>query len=679
MILQLIIAVCALQAMEERERMDDMIKLLKYLKPYRGFAAASVFLVLITNILQLINPLLTEQMINEGIQMADPEKILRIGGTMLAISAANILISVLNTYCNAKTSSGYSTLLRKAIFRKVQTLSQSDINKIGVASLITRSSNDITQVQQMIMTVLQQIIAVPVLLVGGLVMAISKSAELSKIILIIVPVILVLFLVLLAFLMPLFNKMQERIDNLNQVIREKLSGIRVIRAFNRNTYEDERFRVANLDLTSIALKVQRIFAFMLPIAVLLVFGLVAVLFWYTGNHANSLDPTIAAQREELANTIGTLTAFVTYLMLVISAVTLGASLFAVIPKASISAKRILAVLDMQTEVNDPENPQPMDKEKEGWVEFRSVSFTYHDAPEEEPKKKSRFAFLNGDKKKKPEKENQPAASAMPLGKKQQNDPMDDLSQPTPIPAADEKSELEKEAQQMVSLEDISFTSKPGEVTAILGGTGSGKSTLVSLIPRLYDVDAGEVLVNGVNVKNQTLSDLHSAIAYIPQKAFLFSGTIADNIRYGKPDATEEEINRALEIAQAKGFVDKMPDGIHSMISQAGTNVSGGQRQRLAIARAVVKNAKICIFDDSFSALDLATDAKLRAAIRENLTDTNIIIVAQRIGTVLDADRILVLDHGKAVGMGTHKELMETCQTYRDMVYSQLSKEEVDAL
>ena len=260
-----------------------------------------------------------------------------------------------------------------------------------------------------------------------------------------------------------------------------------------------------------------------------------------------------------------------------------------------------------------------------------------------------------------------------------DDSINTLSPADTHPAANERSELEKEAQQMVSLENISFTSKPGEVTAILGGTGSGKSTLVSLIPRLYDVDTGEILVNGVNVKDQTLADLHASIAYIPQKAFLFSGTIADNIRYGKPDATEEEINRALEIAQAKVFVDKMPDGINSMISQAGTNVSGGQRQRLAIARAIVKNAKICIFDDSFSALDLATDAKLRAAIREHLTDTNIIIVAQRIGTVLDADRIIVLDHGKTVGIGTHKELMETCETYRDMVYSQLSKEEADAL
>ena len=656
-----------------------MRKLLKYLKPYRGFAILSVFLVLVTNLMQLVTPLLTERMINEGIQMADPEKILKIGSAMLAISALNIGISVFNTYCTARTASGYSTLLRKALFRKVQTLSQSDINRVGVASLITRSSNDITQVQQMVITVLQQIIAVPVLLVGGLTMAIVKSAELSKIILVIVPVILVLFLVLLAFLMPLFTKMQKRIDALNQVIREKLSGIRVIRAFNRNDYEDSRFRKANLDLTSIALKVQRIFAFMLPVAILLVFGLISVLLWYTGNHANALDPTIAAQRQELANTIGTLTAFVTYLMLVITAVTLGASLFAVIPKASISARRILEVMEMEPQITETEHPVKPEEAKMGWVEFRGVSFTYPDLPKlEEPK--SRFAFLNrlkeGKKKEEPKPE-QPQA-AMPIGKaKAPADPMLE-EEPKPHPSG-EKSELEKEAQQMVSLQDISFVSKPGEVTAILGGTGSGKSTLVSLIPRLYDVTEGELLVDGVNVKDLSMADLHASIAYIPQKAFLFSGTIADNIRYGKPDATEEEIDRALTIAQAKVFVDKMPEGKESMISQAGTNVSGGQRQRLAIARAIVKDAKICIFDDSFSALDLATDAKLRAAIRENLTDTNIIIVAQRIGTVLDADRILVLDHGRVAGMGKHHELMESCEVYCEMVYSQLSEEEVAAL
>lgn len=664
--------------------MIALLKLLKYLKPYRGFAALSVVLVLITNLLQLVTPLLTERMINEGIQLADPEKILQIGSLMLTISALNIIISVFNTYCTSKTASGYSTLLRKALFRKVQELSQSDINRIGVASLITRSSNDITQVQQMVMTVLQQIIAVPVLLVGGLVMAIAKSAELSKIILVIVPVILVLFLILLAFLMPLFTKMQQRIDNLNQVIREKLSGIRVIRAFNRNDYEDGRFRKANLDLTSIALKVQRIFAFLLPIAILLVFGLISVLLWYTGSHANSLDPTIAAQRQELANTIGTLTAFVTYLMLVITAVTLGASLFAVIPKASISAKRILEVMEMQPQITEPQSPVQPQEDKLGWVEFRNVSFTYPDLPKlEEPK--SRFAFLNRLKegKQKEEKKKQATAPAppMPIGKnKGSSDALieNETEPPAPLPHG-EKSELEKEAQQKVSLQNISFVSKPGEVTAILGGTGSGKSTLVSLIPRLYDATEGELLVDGVNVKDLSMADLHASIAYIPQKAFLFSGTIADNIRYGKPDATDEEIDRALRIAQAKVFVEKMPDGVNSMISQAGTNVSGGQRQRLAIARAIVKNAKICIFDDSFSALDLATDAKLRAAIRENLTDTNIIIVAQRIGTVLDADRIIVLEKGGIAGIGTHQQLMESCEVYREMVFSQLSEEEVAAL
>lgn len=645
-----------------------MIKLSKYLKPYKTYAIVSVVLILFSNILQLVNPLLTEKMINEGIQVADPQAILKIGGLMIGVSAVNIFISVINTYCTSMTASGYSTCLRKAMFRKVQTLSQSDINKIGVASMITRSSNDITQVQQMVLIVLQQIISVPVLLVGGLVMAISKSAELSKIILIIVPVILAIILVLLILIMPLFNKMQERVDNLNQVIREKLSGIRVIRAFNRNDYEDKRFKKANLDLTSIALKVQRIFACMLPVGILFAFALIAVLFWYTGNHANSLDPAIAAQREELANTIGTLSAFVTYLMLVVGAITMAASLFAVIPKASISAKRILAVLEMETEVTDPETPVAQNENKKGWVEFNDVCFTYPETKKDDKKK----TFFDKLLDKMAEKEKQKEKKLEEKKKSAENKNNKDGKNPFELGEGEEK-------QEQVSLEHISFVSKPGEVTAIIGGTGSGKSTLVSLIPRLYDAVSGEVKVGGVNVKEQSVDALHRSIAYIPQKAFLFSGTISDNIKYGKPNATDEEIDKALEIAQAKIFVDKMPEGKESMISQAGTNVSGGQRQRLAIARAIIKDADICIFDDSFSALDLATDAKLRAAIKENLSHTNIIIVAQRIGTILDADRIIVLDKGRIAGFGTHQELIKSCETYKDMVLSQLSEEEVAAL
>lgn len=645
-----------------------MIKLSKYLKPYKTYAIVSIVLILFSNILQLVNPLLTEKMINEGIQVADPQAILKIGGLMIGVSAVNIFISVINTYCTSMTASGYSTCLRKAMFRKVQTLSQSDINKIGVASMITRSSNDITQVQQMVLIVLQQIISVPVLLVGGLVMAISKSAELSKIILIIVPVILAIILVLLILIMPLFNKMQERVDNLNQVIREKLSGIRVIRAFNRNDYEDKRFKKANLDLTSIALKVQRIFACMLPVGILFAFALIAVLFWYTGNHANSLDPAIAAQREELANTIGTLSAFVTYLMLVVGAITMAASLFAVIPKASISAKRILAVLEMETEVTDPETPVAQNENKKGWVEFNDVCFTYPETKKDDKKK----TFFDKLLDKMAEKEKQKEKKLEEKKKSAENKDNKDGKNPFELGEGEEK-------QEQVSLEHISFVSKPGEVTAIIGGTGSGKSTLVSLIPRLYDAVSGEVKVGGVNVKEQSVDALHRSIAYIPQKAFLFSGTISDNIKYGKPNATDEEIDKALEIAQAKIFVDKMPEGKESMISQAGTNVSGGQRQRLAIARAIIKDADICIFDDSFSALDLATDAKLRAAIKENLSHTNIIIVAQRIGTILDADRIIVLDKGRIAGFGTHQELIKSCETYKDMVLSQLSEEEVAAL
>lgn len=651
-----------------------MTKLFKYLKPYAGFAVFSVVLAILSTVLQLFLPKLTERMINEGIQVANPEQILHIGSMMLAVSAVNIIISILSTYCTAKMSSGYSTLLRKAIFRKVQTLSQGDINKIGVASLITRSSNDITQVQQMVMIIIQ-VITVPVLFVGGLVMAIQESAELSKIILIIIPVILALVLLILLLMMPMFKKMQDKIDQLNQVIREKLGGIRVIRAFNRSEYEDERFRVSNFELTSISLKIQRIFACMLPVGILLAFVLVGFLFWYTGTHANALDPTIEAERAELAGTIGSLTAFVNYLLLVITSITFAAGLIAVIPKASISAKRILAVLEMDTLIKEPETPVHQDESKKGWVEFRHVSFVYPEIQKTE--KKSRLArLLSKAKKEEKVSEQEKKAESAEKTEEKPDSAISMEKEEKPNPSA---TGMEKEEQQRVSLQDISFVSKPGEVTAILGGTGSGKSTLVSLIPRLHDPTEGEILVGGVRTQDQSISELHASIAYIPQKAFLFSGTIADNLRYGKPDATEEEIDRALEIAQAKVFVDKMPEGTQSLISQSGTNVSGGQRQRLAIARAVIKEADICIFDDSFSALDLATDAKLRAAIKQNLTNANIIIVAQRIGTVLDADRIIVLDRGKVVGMGKHKELMESCEVYREMVYSQLSKEEVEAL
>lgn len=630
----------------------ELLKLLKYLKPYKGVAIASVILVVVQEILQLGLPLLTRKLMNEGIQAEGgpyPDVIKRVGIMMIAFTAFSALITILNSHCNNKMAAGYSMTLRKAVFAKVQDLSQSDINKFGVASLITRSSNDIIQVQTMILTSLSMIITVPIMLVGGSVMAVVMNPKLFKLILVVIPFLAVIVLFLLKFVLPLFHKMQKKTDALNQVVREKLGGIRVIRAFNKSDYEDERFSVANNELTSIALKIQKIFAWLMPVAIVFGFGLVAFLLWYVGHTADGYDVSIAAERVKLSGTIGDMSAFITYFAIVIAAVAMAASVFAIIPKAQISARRINAVLSLEPDVKEPENPVPLKSDMRGVVEFRNVSFTYPEViPDDDGKKKKKF-FV------KPKKE-EPVKEAI------------DVSEVT----SDVNTKRE-------DISGVSFACRPGEITAIIGGTGCGKSTLINLIPRMFDVSSGEILVGGVNVKDLSFDDLYSAISFIPQKAFLFSGTIEENLRYGKPDATAEEIDRALEIAQAKTFVDKMPDGTASIISQAATNLSGGQKQRLSIARAVIKNADICIFDDSFSALDLATDAKLRKAIRDNMHDSNIIIVAQRVGTVLDADRIIVLDKGVVVGMGTHHELMESCAVYREIVSTQLSEEEVAAI
>lgn len=607
-------------------------------------------------------------MINKGINnvetgVPDVNLIVRLGCMMLAISAFNAVISIINSYCTSKTAAGYSMLLRKEIFAKVQKLAQSDIDKFGVASLITRSSNDIIQVQNMILTAISMIISVPIMLVGGVVMAVSLNPKLSKLILVIVPILGLLLLFLFVKIMPLFTKMQKKTDALNQVVREKLGGTRVIRVFNRSEYEDERFKVANIELTSIALKVQRIFACMMPIAIFLAFLIVGFLLAYTGITANSYDITDPVQKAALANTVGDMQAFITYFSLVIMAITLAASVFFTLPKAQISAKRIRAVLDLESDVKEAEVTLPIDESKRGVVEFRNVSFKYPEIPKEEKKKK----------RKDKDKEKSSAGKVSRFGKKS-----------APVVTADgpqiNVDNLTTDiSEKKEDIKNVSFTCHPGEVTAIIGGTGSGKSTLINLLPRMFDVNEGEILIGGVNIKELSFEDLHSSIAFIPQKAFLFSGTVEDNMRFGKPDATDEEIDRALEIAQAKVFVNKMPEGKNSLISQSATNISGGQKQRLSIARAIVKDADICIFDDSFSALDLATDAKLRAAIRKHMTHTNIIIVAQRVGTVLDADRIVVLEKGELVGIGKHKELMESCETYREIVASQLSEEEVAAI
>ena len=623
----------------------ELLKLLKYLKPYKGVAIASVILVVVQELLQLGLPLLTRKLMNEGIQAEGgpyPDVIIRVGIMMIAFTCFSAFITIINSHCNNKMAAGYSMSLRKAIFAKVQELSQSDINKFGVASLITRSSNDIIQVQTMILTSLSMLVTVPIMLIGGGVMAIMMNPQLFKMILVVIPFLGLIMLVLMKFVLPLFRKMQKKTDALNQVVREKLGGVRVIRAFNKSDYEDERFDNANNELTSIALKVQKIFAWLMPVAIVFAFGLVAFFLWYIGKTADALDVSIASERVKLSGTIGDMSAFITYFCLVIAAIAMAASVFAVIPKAQISARRINAILTLEPDIKEAEKTIAIDENQRGVVEFRDVSFSYPEIiPDDSDKKKKLF------------------------GKQKKNETVD-------------RTEPSEEVHHE-DIKNVTFTCKPGEITAIIGGTGSGKSTLINLIPRMYDVSSGEILVGGVNVKDLSFDDLYSSISFIPQKAFLFSGTIEENLRYGKPDATEDEIDRALTIAQAKTFVDKMPEKTQSRISQSATNLSGGQKQRLSIARAVIKNADICIFDDSFSALDLATDALLRKAIRENMHNSNIIIVAQRVGTVLDADRIIVLDKGSVAGIGTHHELMNNCEVYREIVATQLSPEEVAAI
>ncbi|MBR3596129.1 MAG: ABC transporter ATP-binding protein [Clostridia bacterium] len=604
-----------------------MKKVLSMLKPHTGFLILSIVFSTVNTLLQLLIPLYTKDILAEGILEYNMEKLVELCLALLGFTLLSIVTSIANTYFSTKTSVGYAITMRNYIFDKVSRLSHSDIDKIGVASLVTRTTNDVRQVHDIVLNTLKSLVPIPIMLVGGLVLAFSLNPELAKLSLWAIPVLAVLAVVLISIIMPLYSKVQKLVDKMNQIMREKISGIRVIRAFNKSEYEDDRFMKANLELTGLSLKASRIMAGFLPILTLLMYTLICVIIYLCVMAANDLD--IVTQEEEILHTIPNMYAFISYFTLIIGALTSVVSIVVSIPRASISGKRIKVIMDAVSDILPPENPVTPKKEDAGKLEFSNVSFKYKPVVKEEKKKR----FVPKSKKKKP-----------------------------------------AEPQIPFELKNVSFESRPGETTAIIGITGSGKTTLCNLIPRLYDVTEGEVKLAGVNVKDLDPAEIGERIAFIPQQAFLFSGTIADNIRFGKKDATDAEIWHALEIAQAKSFVASMPDGIDSFVSQAGKNYSGGQKQRLAIARAIVKGAEVIVFDDSFSALDLATDARLRASLRENLSDANIIIVAQRVGTVLNADRIIVLDGGNVVGQGTHKELLKTCETYREIVATQLSEE-----
>ena len=584
-----------------------MIRILRFLKPIRQYVALSIVLMLISQGMALLLPYLMRIIVNEGIGNLDLDYIKKMGGLMFIGALLGLLFSVANAYYTSKLSTAYGKVLREQVFLKVESLSQCDIDKIGASSLITRSTNDVKQMQDFILVTVRMILAAPVMLIGGTVLALIMNARLAMYIFAVLPVIGGLAALVLKLVKPLFKKRQKLTDRLNHLIREKLTGIRVIRAFNKSDYEDARFDEKNAELADIALRIARIFSVLIPASIVLAFVGVCLLILAAARNIDAMDPVLDAVK--ISNTIGDLQAFIVYMIMIVSALVMAGAMFVIVPRANISARRILEVLDLEPEIRQPEHPVAPDPSAKGTVAFRDVSFGYAGAGEQ-------------------------------------------------------------------VLNHITFTALPGQTTAVIGGTGSGKSTLINLIPRLYDVTSGSVEVDGVNVKDMDGETLFSLIGFIPQTASLFSGTVRENVCFGKPDATDEEVWHALTLAQAADFVRQLPEGLDSHVSQSGTNLSGGQKQRIAIARALIRRAEIYIFDDSFSALDFKTDAALRLAIREELKDSSVIVVAQRVGTILSAEKIVVLDEGGVAGIGTHEELLETCSVYREIAESQLSPEEL---
>ena len=623
-----------------------MKKILQMLKPYRGTLILSIIFSAAYSVLELLLPVFTRYILSEGIISENMDNIIRYGGIMLLLTVVGMAMSLLNTYFSTKTSVNYAMNIRNHVFTKVSHLSQCDVDKIGVSSMMTRTTNDVRQVHDVILNTLKSILPVPIMLIGGLYMAHDVNPKLLRLIFLVIPILFLIVIIMFIFIMPMFKKIQKMLDHLNFILRGKIGGIRVIRAFNKSDYEDARFDEGNKNLTKMTLKATRIISSLIPFLTVALYSLICYVIYMCVNDA--MAPGL--DKEQVLNTIPDMMMFVTYFALVITAMTMAVGILISFPRASVSAKRINEILDAVPDIAESENPVMPDENMNGVLEFKNVSFRYK--PVEKKKKKSKFSL----KSKKGEGDE----------KKDKDTPL--LGEP------EKKLNVDTDA-----VHDISFTARPGEITAIIGITGSGKSTLVNLIPRLYDVTEGRILLDGVDLRDMSLNELHKRVAYVPQQSYLFSGTVKDNVKFGNPDATDDEVWRAIEIAQAKTFVSSMTDGIDSFVSQAGKNYSGGQKQRLSIARAIVKDAEIYIFDDSFSALDLATDARLRAALRENLPGANIIIVAQRVGTVINADRIIVMDEGQAVGIGKHEELLETCEVYRSIVASQLSEDEQEAV
>ncbi|MGL4656651.1 MAG: ABC transporter ATP-binding protein [Sarcina sp.] len=575
-----------------------MLKIYKHLKPYTGLLILILALLGVQVATTLWLPTLMADIVDKGIVKGDTSYILKVGGEMLIVTLIGMIAMIISAYFISKVGIGFARDLRSKLFKRVESFSQADIDKIGIASLTTRTTNDITQVSTVTITILRMMITAPIMMIGGIIMAVDKSPKLSVVLVFSIPILIIVIAIIGGKGVPLFKSIQAKLDKVNQVMREKLNGIRVIRAFNKSEFESVKFNEANKDLTDTSIKVNKLMGALQPILMLILNLTTVALVWVGTLKIN----TGSVQ-------IGDLMAVIQYAMQIMFSLIMMAMMFVMIPRGAASAKRINEVLDIEPSIKDEVKVNSMEADK-GSIEFKDVTFAYEGAEE-------------------------------------------------PV------------------LSNISFSVNAGETLSIIGGTGSGKSTLVSLIPRLYDVTSGKILLNGVDIRDVSQEELRNNIGYVPQKAILFSGTIEENIKYGKEDATDEEIRHAADIAQASEFIDKIEGGYEHEISQGGTNVSGGQKQRLSIARALVRKPSVYVFDDSFSALDFKTDAKLRAGLKGETKDSAVIVVTQRISSAKDSDKIIVLDEGKIAGIGTHKELAKDCPLYKEIALSQLSKEEME--
>ncbi|BBA97282.1 putative ABC transporter ATP-binding protein [Actinacidiphila reveromycinica] len=577
-----------------------LIRLLRsHLRPYKRPIVTLITLQLLSTIGALYLPTLNADIIDNGVVKGDTGYILGLGGVMLGVTVVQMTCAIGAVYFGARTAMSVGRDLRRSVFTQVQSFSAREVGQFGAPSLITRSTNDVQQVQMLVLMSFTLMVTAPIMCVGGIIMALGQDVPLSALLLVVVPVLGVSVSLIVRRMRPLFRTMQKRVDSVNRVLREQITGIRVIRAFVKDGYERQRFGAANDELTAVSLSTGRLMALMFPTVMAIVNVSSVAVLWFGAHRIDSGGMKI-----------GALTAFLTYLMQILMSVMMATFMFMMVPRAEVCAERIQEVLGTESSVVRPAAPVTTLR-RHGHLELRGATFAY------------------------------PGAEA-------------------------------------AVLRDVDLEALPGQTTAVIGSTGSGKSTLLGLIPRLYDATAGRVLVDGEDVSRLDPALLAETVGLVPQKPYLFSGTVASNLRYGKPDATDEELWHALRVAQAEDFVRKLEGGLEAPIAQGGGNVSGGQRQRLAIARCLVRRPEIYLFDDSFSALDYATDAALRRALAEETAEATVVIVAQRVSTIRDAHRIVVLDEGRVVGTGTHSELMRDNETYREIVLSQLTEQEAAA-